>query len=912
MKSRKPLLKSLLAKFRKTAAATEPTPRPRPRKPAERKVVSTIEGLEGRIAPATLLPGATTVTFTDADGDLVTVKFSKPILTSAVVANAVLKFSSGDGAVNGSNTALEQLQLIDLIQIATAATGTSITISAEQAGAGNGVADVGQIRANGAALGAVKIDGDLGQIDAGRAGVKTALASLEVGSLGVRGLDTQSATSTTRELVSSIAGGLGSVKIHGDMKEARITVSNGSTASGITPLGHVGSIVIEGSLLGATAVGAASNNTGRIDAVGNIGSVRIGTDASDGIFGGGGTGAGQISAGGKMGNVTVSGKLVGGAGASSGMLFANATMGAVKIGIDATGGITGGVGQSSGSVQAGGAIASVAVLGDVRGGDGLGSGLIFAGASLSKVTISGDLAGGVGENSGRVQANTTLGAVSIGDDLIAGTGLASGGISAPSLGTITVQDIDGRTASAAQGTAGIAGGALKSLLVTGSIFGGSAKHSGFVEISGNLGAITVRGSIDGGAGEASASIVALGKIGSVTVNGSVSGGDGPESATIVSGFDPRRAGDMGPVKVLGAIDGGAGDRSGSIRSGGALKSVQLGVATVVLPFDALKGGDGDRSGAIESQGLLGSLKIFGSIVGGAGDSSGTVRSVDRFGATGEFAGDLGVVSLTGALRGGSGVGSGGLYADGNLTSLTVGSWAGGTGAESGVVETGTGSVKPGNSGAIRVLGAMQADGTPGAGSTSLRIGGNLASLTVGGATDGATIRAWDAIGALNFQGHVSDVLVTARGQVKHGPTTDVALGRITVAGSVTDSEFLAGYRLDAAVNADAQIGAVVVTGAWTRSSLVAGVVDTDADGFGDADDTAIAGGSDRIVSRIASVIIGGTVTGSDASTADHFGFVAQKVGTFKIAGLAQTTRPVQELDATNNDVSIREVPVPVV
>lgn len=921
MKPRKPLLKSLLGKLRKTSAAAAPEPPARPvrREPSPRKVVSSIEGLEGRIAPATLVSPAM-VTYTDVDGDLVTVKFSKNLLTSLATANGVFDFNTGS-VQSGADATAQQLWLLDLSSFGAAATGLSISISATAAGGGNGVADVGAIRATNVSLGKVTIDGDFAQIDAGRVGVKTALAALEVGSLGVRGLDTQDPASTTREIISTLRGTLGSLVVHGDVKEARVNVINGTASGGITPLGNIGTVIIEGSLLGRTAAEAASNNTGKIDATGNIGSVRIGTDASEGIFGGGGEGSGQVTAAGKLGNVTVSGRLVGGAGLSSGTIFSTNTMGAVKIGLDATGGIDGGTGGSSGTVQAGGSMTSVFINGDVSGGTAIFAGSILTSSgSIGRVTITGDLAGGSGENSGRVQAGVTLSSISIGDDLIAGTGENSGGISASLLGTVTLQDIDGRTANAGLRSGGIAGGKLNSLSVTGSIFGGGSGQTGYVEIAGDIGSVTVRGDIVGGAGDASASVLALGKVAGVTVNGNLLGGAGFKSGQIVSGDDPVRVGDMGVVKVLGRVEGGVGDFSGSIRSGGLLKSVLLGTAGAAQP-DVLKGGSGDRSGSVESQGLLGSVKIVGNLVGGAGDFSGSVRSADRFEATAEIAGDLGVVTITGQLRGGSGEGAGGLYADGNLSALTAGAWAGGTGEDSGVLRTGLGIVKPGHSGAIKVLGAFAEEASPGADSASVVVGGNLSSVFIGGGATGATVRVGDALGGLTIRGDASDVLATARGQVTQGRTTDVAIGAVSITGNVTDSEILAGYRIDGlAVNGDAQIGSVLVTGNWTRSSIVAGVLDADADGVGDGDDEAIAGGSATIFSRIASIVIGGAVTGTAQIFNDHFGFTAEqvvrmKVGTFNFPLTAaggeifeqDTTGVNGALGSTANDVSIREV-----
>ena len=52
-----------------------------PRGPAERERAG-IEPLEGRIAPATLV-SATVVSFTDLDGDAVTIRFSEPLFDPA-------------------------------------------------------------------------------------------------------------------------------------------------------------------------------------------------------------------------------------------------------------------------------------------------------------------------------------------------------------------------------------------------------------------------------------------------------------------------------------------------------------------------------------------------------------------------------------------------------------------------------------------------------------------------------------------------------------------------------------------------------------------------------------------------------------------------------------------------------------
>ena len=132
-----------------------------------------IEPLESRIAPSTVLTfvNANSAAYDDVDGDRVTVKFSKPILTSGNVGTVLHTVASGLGL---------QLQFIDLTGLAAAPDGTGITITAalqdiDHNGSkdGDGFVNVGQINATAHDLGAVSIKGDLGRIDAGDATTTT-------------------------------------------------------------------------------------------------------------------------------------------------------------------------------------------------------------------------------------------------------------------------------------------------------------------------------------------------------------------------------------------------------------------------------------------------------------------------------------------------------------------------------------------------------------------------------------------------------------------------------------------------------------------------------------------------------------------------------------------------------------------
>lgn len=147
----------------------------------------------------------------------------------------------------------------------------------------------------------------------------------------------------------------------------------------------------------------------------------------------------------------------------------------------------------------------------------------------------------------------------------------------------------------------------------------------------------------------------------------------------------------------------------------------------------------------------------------------------------------------------------------------------------------------------------------------------------------------------------------------YGRIGRVRIGGSTVSGTDKSSGSLgrnATIRV-AAVNGDAQIGAVVLGGDGIATNLVAGVTNGGA-GFGDGSDAAIAGGSADIVSRIGTIAIRGLVYGTpDASGTDHFGFVAQQIGSFNARGVVinftAESNAGRGLAPTNGDVTIFEV-----
>ena len=143
-------------------------------------------------------------------------------------------------------------------------------------------------------------------------------------------------------------------------------------------------------------------------------------------------------------------------------------------------------------------------------------------------------------------------------------------------------------------------------------------------------------------------------------------------------------------------------------------------------------------------------------------------------------------------------------------------------------------------------------------------------------------------------------------------TASDAIKQIAIDGRVEHAQILAGYDENLnPIDGDAGIGAVTIGGDWIASDLVAGAT-TGANGFfGDSDDASIGIGNPDIFSKIASIVIGGHVQGT-VGGGDHFGFVAEQIGSFKVAGtiiplssdpMVSDDRPI----GITGDVAIHEI-----
>jgi len=831
----------------------------------ESKVMPALEPLEGRIAPATLI-SPTTVMFQDVDGDIVTVKFSKALFDLATdasrlaSANAVLKFSTGTvDTVAKTFTPANPGQQLQLIDLTVARSVSNVNV------------------ATGTSISVSVVKGASGD------------GFTNVGYIHAfePEFPDNPATTGVNERVAAKEVPLGAVTIAGDLGQIDAGGLNARTGLVSLKVKSLGQADPATTQVAAIAVSLPSSRTLVSNIIGALGSVTVTDDIKGATI--------RVQNGnsvfGTLGNVTIGGALRGGATTDSGSIISDTNIGAVKIGNTLVEGIFGGAGKDSGTIRAGGG---------------------FPG-KIASLTISGSIVGGTGEGSGVVSAKTTIGAVKIGGD------------------------IDGTTAGSAIGVAGIkAQGAISSITIGGALKGGANSLDAFITSGANIGAIKV-GSLVGGVGVNSASISAGGKIASLTVATDIVGGVGIGSAAVSSGTDFNLVGDLGAIKIGGKIQGGASQSSGSISSGGKIASITIGPLAAVDQV-LLQGGGGLFSGSIFSRGAIGAVKIKGHVEGGAGDFSGAIVSKDYVSSGLTQAGTLGAVTISGQVTGGGGNDSGQIRADGRIASVSLGTLAkpavagvspaiaaiegdltAGAGQRSGSIRAGQGVVEPGITGAITIRGDVvnTGGGVQGGGIISE---GRIAGVSILKTLNGGTIRAGDDLGSLTVGGDVTNAGISARGQATQGAASDLAIGKITFKANVTGTSIRAGYdtQFTNPVNADAQIGAVAVTGNWTASNLIAGVIDGGTNGFGTQPDDVKIGGFDnaRIVSQIARIVIGGAVAGTPGS-GDHFGFVAQRIGALKIAGVvsAFTAAGVQKFELAaagttpTNDVTALEVPV---
>jgi len=340
--------------------------------------------------------------------------------------------------------------------------------------------------------------------------------------------------------------------------------------------------------------------------------------------------------------------------------------------------------------------------------------------------------------------------------------------------------------------------------------------------------------------------------------------------------------DVGKVAVtgtLGKIVAGDGDPGKA-----AIKSLNIGslgtpavvgeplVSEILGALSKLNVKSDVRGAAVTVQGKLGKVTVGGDLVGDTGNGAALLATLARGGSivaaagtggipVGAFtAGSVGSFNVKGNMNGGS------LGADGDIGKVNVGNdFTGGAIAAGGQLEV------------VKVFGKLQSNDP----------------------NEPAVVAALAKAGSTKAAG-------------------SVAIDRLEVRGDVENAQILLGYKKEDlngetvynGKNPDASSGKVVIGGNWVASSLVAGVFDATADGFGQNDQLIEGDVTDRIVSRIASLVIKGTATGS-ATAGDHFGIVAQEVGKLSIAGekiaLRKDAKDDVLLDESNGDFRLVEI-----
>lgn len=371
--------------------------------------------------------------FRDADGDNVTVRFSRAFLAEASIFEIFSFEESGLGHRLVSMDLTKYSGYTELLK------GLDITVTAERyvpqfasididpvtqeyiiinGPTGDNSTTVGSILAPGVDLGHVSVEGQLGKIVAGDSKLGTVgLESLTVENLG----DPDGAAG---DVTSIITGALGKLEVKHDLIAAVLRIQGGKNGDLLN--GHIGGDVTGGEF----------KYSGSILAEGTIKSLAIGGD----IVGGSGERSGFIQAGGGIKSLDIAGGILGGSEYGAGRIEAKG-IGTVKV----AEGLHSGTDEYTGSIYSTKNIKSLEV-GGLDGGAYRGSGSVFTDKSIGKVVVAGDLAGGAGEASGYIQAQKRIGQLSIDGDLFGSGGLRSGSIASFD-GKIGKVSHDGNTVS---------------------------------------------------------------------------------------------------------------------------------------------------------------------------------------------------------------------------------------------------------------------------------------------------------------------------------------------------------------------------------------------------------------------------------------------------------------------------------
>jgi hypothetical protein len=757
--------------------------------------LSFLEALEPRVAPAVLV-NASTITFTDLDGDVVTVKFSRGVFDSPEAAALALEFDS-----DFSETGPQQLQAIRL-EGDNRFQGVGITVSTQRGGPGDNLVNVGAILAAGIDLNKVSIQGDLGKIEAGSDGAvrPQALGSLDVRTVAEQGTSSQAPGGDTLSRIVGKVGKFlikdnlyGSLVIEGEVQKGEVRGS--VDAASLPDVNRPGILRIDAEVkkLDLGGIGGNTEGTGVVLLNGGAGKVTIlGT-----IIGGDGNNSGLLQiAGGPVLSFGVRGDITGGEGEGSGAVVIEELVRKLKLG----GAIAGGDGEGSGAVILENGGQSIAVK-DVKGGAGDGSGILIIQGAVTKKLSVGNVEGGVGLASGFVLATEQVqGTVNVGT-IQGNLGVGSGVVQFD-------QEISKIQTGKVSGGDGDGSGSLLLLdgvgqLGVGGIQGGDGTGSGVVRVEGDAGPVIINGGINAGMGDESGRLEITGNAASIVVipnSPAISASDNPGvgAGALFVGGDVRTT-----LNLRGSIVGGDSAFSGSVNIDGSVRTLFTG---------DLQGGSGFKSGSVTVEGSVTNARL-GSLNGGSGESSGGIQ-VDAMGR-----------AITGSLTGGAGLASGAFFSTGTIGQIMVrGGTQGGGGALSGGIFSFEGSINN-----ARINGSVE---TGSGASSAAVVAAETLNLQVTG----------NALG-------LGSVLYFAGGNTSGSNTQ--AIGRLLVGRDLFNAEVLGGWAMDldsqntpVPITGNGSIGRVQVGLFMVNSQIGAGVT-PGIGGFGQ-NSMPIGGGSSSI------------------------------------------------------------------
>ena len=713
-------------------------------------------------------------TFTDVDGDLVTVKTSKGTLTLASFSGSEL------GVVGGG-----QLQTLTLDA---GFAGATITITAKPTAlGGNGFVNVGFIDASGVDLAVVKLAGDLGRINAGTIAGSAkvpALKSLTVQSIGLLGTSTQISGGS---LLSDIKGALGALTIKGDLR-GFFSITGAAD-------GKLGAATIGGSIVGGDGVNAGFSTQAGIGAVKIGGDIRSALNSTTGI-----------ETFGPLGTITVGGSIVGTSAANVEIrIFGQLT--APTKGLDT-------------------ALKALTVKGSVEHTlIGLSAG--NADASIGSITVGGDW----------IASSVLMGATS-GADLKVGTAddLTSAGRNGDALATIGSFTVKGQAFGTADDTSdnfGIVAEQIGKAKVGGRTFAFKPGANNPLTLEAFFAAPT----LDGSGTENPAFDFTIRELGSTTPTVALGGANLAFSTDNKTATFTDVDGDLVTVKrTLGVFSPSDFDITAAASGGGLLKTLVLTPAPGNVAFNltiTAKPGPGGGNGFVNVGRIdadttdLGNVIIAGELQDlDVGDSNSnrvaiaslTVHSLGTLGGTSQQGDEINGKHGIGKIAVKTDIRSTGIFANnigGGLLGITVG----GSVSDS-TIQTNEGI------GAIKIGGSFRDDGR-------IQATHRIASVAIGGDMSNCTIEAFAqtanvgkgpdlVLGKLTIGGSVENLSII----LGRNNNADASLGKLAVGREWLASSIRAGTApgLDTFTGTSDDTKTIGANDVTTRFSTIASIV----------------------------------------------------------------------------------------